>query len=718
MEYELNLYDYWRIIRRRKWILIFTALVVILSTFGYTTTRTPIYQASATVRIDLRQTVAGALLQLVTWSRGDTMPTEARTIRSSDIAEKTAKYLGLIKEGMRQEERAQEIARLQGMLLSEVVEGTNMIEITTTSSDPEEAMKVVNAVAQVYKEENFRSKVEQSKTAREFVEKQLNKIEDRLKVAEEALKEYKEREGSMAVDPQTTLTVERLTQFESRYVDIRAEREETGWKLEQLRGQLNKIKRGELSTIPDEVKGADLVSKKMDLEFQISDLLGRYTEKHPKVVELKQKLKDIENKMRAEAERKTKGQLAPLNAKLNQLKSQEREFYSTISGEIGGLPDKDLQLVRLTRQVKINEDLYSMLRGKYEEAKIAEAEKIGEVSIVATAIAPKRPIFPDKRRNMGIGVLVGLILGLALTFVREAVDTSIGAVEDIESLIKVPVLGIIPHIEMGEKRKAFRRLRLKPPKIKEDEARGKDFLVTLYKPKSPAAEAYRTLRANIQFMNIEEPRRAFVVTSIAPQEGKTMTSCNLAVATAQAGIKTLLVSCNLRHPVVYKIFGLERHPGLTDILLGMVSWEEALKTSADLITGKLEWEEALKVPGLDNLNIITAGSVPPNPSELLNSKPMSNLIDALKNNFEVVIFDSPPILPVADSLILASKLGGVVLVYQIGRVPRRALLRAKMQIDKANTKLWGVVLNDLRPEFEIGPPTYYYYHRYYGAEES
>jgi len=243
-------------------------------------------------------------------------------------------------------------------------------------------------------------------------------------------------------------------------------------------------------------------------------------------------------------------------------------------------------------------------------------------------------------------------------------------------------------------------------------------LVTLYKPKFPASEAYRILRSNIQFMNIEKPRRAFVVTSIAPQEGKTVTSCNLAVATAQAGIKTLLVSCNLRHPVIYKIFGLERHPGLTDILLGVVSWEEALKTPADLVTGKLEWEEALKVPGLDNLNIITAGSTPPNPSELLNSKPMSNLIDTLKNNFEVIIFDSPPILPVADSLILGSKLDGVVLVYQMGRVPRRALLRVKMQLDKANVKLWGVVLNDLRPEFEIGPPTYYYYHRYYGGKES
>jgi len=219
-------------------------------------------------------------------------------------------------------------------------------------------------------------------------------------------------------------------------------------------------------------------------------------------------------------------------------------------------------------------------------------------------------------------------------------------------------------------------------------------------------------------MDIEMPRRAFVVTSIAPQEGKTVTVCNLAIATAQAGIKTLLVSCDLRQPVIYKIFGLEKHPGLTDILLGMVSWEEALRTSADLVTGKLEWKEALKVPGLDNLNIITAGSTPPNPSELLSSKPMSNLIDTLKNNFEVIIFDSPPILPVADSLILGSKLDGVVLVYQMGRVPRRALLRVKMQLDKANVKLWGVVLNDLRPEFEIGPPTYYYYHRYYGGKES
>ena len=227
MEYELNLYDYWRIIRRRKWVLLFTALIVILSTLGYTARQTPIYQASATVRIDFRKTVAGVLLDLVTWSPGETMSTEVVTIRSSSIAGKVARHLGLINERMGEEECAREIARLQGMLSAKVVESTNMIEITATSSDPEEATKVVNTVAQVYKEENFRSKVEQSKVAREFVERQLSKIENRLRAAEEALKRYKEQEGSMAVDPQTTLILQRLTQFESKYIDLRAGREKT-----------------------------------------------------------------------------------------------------------------------------------------------------------------------------------------------------------------------------------------------------------------------------------------------------------------------------------------------------------------------------------------------------------------------------------------------------------------------------------------------------------
>ena len=325
------------------------------------------------------------------------------------------------------------------------------------------------------------------------------------------------------------------------------------------------------------------------------------------------------------------------------------------------------------------------------------------------------------------------MLGFAFAFLREHMDTSIGTIEDVESYIKMPVLGVIPYFKHEEEKtnlsaefSGIRRLipYLKHKREKVKEALGwhnpshkeeistmKTQLVTHFSPKSTLTEAYRTLRTNIQFAGLEKGGKTILITSAGPGEGKSITSANLAITMARAGNRTLLVSADLRKPVIHKLFGVKREPGLTNILVGAVKLEEVLRALTDILLGTKKWEDVLKVPGLDNLNILPSGYLPPNPSEILNLPEMDSLLEQLKTKFDIIILDSPPVLPVTDPAILGVKVDAVVLVYQVGRAARSTLSRAKVQLENVGANVKGIILNHLRAE--IAPHTTYYY-KYYG----
>ncbi|PYM73159.1 MAG: hypothetical protein DME03_16045, partial [Candidatus Rokuibacteriota bacterium] len=240
-------------------------------------------------------------------------------------------------------------------------------------------------------------------------------------------------------------------------------------------------------------------------------------------------------------------------------------------------------------------------------------------------------------------------------------------------------------------------------------------LITHFDPKSPVAEAYRTLRTNIQFARMERSGKVLVVSSPTLQEGKTTTIVNLALTMAQSGQKTLLVGANMRRPSIHRFFGIEREPGLSNILVGSAQWRDCIRTVADILMGRFEMEDIMAAPGLDNLHIIEAGPVPANPSELLSTPAMTGFLHSVRDVYDVVLVDTPPILPVTDSAIVASQADGVVLVYQAGKVGRLVLKRAKVHVENVGGKVWGVVLNDVKTEIAGYAYTQYYTH-YYGEE--
>ena len=244
---------------------------------------------------------------------------------------------------------------------------------------------------------------------------------------------------------------------------------------------------------------------------------------------------------------------------------------------------------------------------------IKEAEQIEEVSIVRPATEPDAPLGGETLNTFMVGALLGLALGLVLAFIRETLDTSIGTIEDVEAYLGVPVLGVVPHIDSRETVQRILERRPALAQIDPEALLSHSLLITHFDPKSPVAEAYRTLRTNIQFARMERSGKVLVVSSPTLQEGKTTTIVNLALTMAQSGQKTLLVGANMRRPSIHRFFGIEREPGLSNILVGSAQWRDCIRTVADILMGRFEMEDIMAAPGLDNLHIIEAGPDPGQP---------------------------------------------------------------------------------------------------------
>jgi capsular exopolysaccharide synthesis family protein len=324
-------------------------------------------------------------------------------------------------------------------------------------------------------------------------------------------------------------------------------------------------------------------------------------------------------------------------------------------------------------------------------------------------VPPDQPFnIPSKLMIVVTGIVMGFVIGIVFAFLAEVFDTSMGTIEDVEGLLNVPVLGVIPQLDAEIKGKLPSDLNTSL------DARARD-LITHYEPKSMGAEAFRALRTNLQFLRLEMQGKLILITSSFVQEGKTLNAVNLALSMAQAGNKVLLVDADLRKPLVHRIIGLSREPGITDYVLGNYQWQEVTNTISDVMLGDFGIDDILITPGMDNLNVVTAGTKPPNPTEILSSSRFREFLAEANKVYDFIFVDSPPILPVADAAEIAPLMDAVFLVYTVGKIGRGVLKRAKSNLDNVNAKVSGVILNNVKPE---AGPEYFKYHsqHYYGPE--
>jgi tyrosine-protein kinase Etk/Wzc len=531
---------------------------------------------------------------------------------------------------------------------------------------------------------------------REFIEKQLEVVEKRLQEAEQNLRTFEETTNLVAIDTQTATILNRLSSLESEVAQVQQKRGVAQRLLESLQEIRQGGHFGEkafyVEDPPPEL--AKLIAKLRDLSLRHKILLNDYTQKHPNVEETDAKLRDVLSEMDNELQ----SVLATLNGRQRDLEIR----LEAARAETKSIPESSLILTRLRREVDVNADLLTQLKSKYQEVMIQESGLIEEVKIIKPALEPGQPVnMPNTLMNTVTGGIIGLVIGLVLALIVETMDTSLGTIEDVEEILGVPVLGVIPSVDefsTRDKGQDGTPLKDRP-------------LITQFAPRSPVSEAYRSLRTNLQFLWKDRETKVFLVTSSSLQEGKTYNVVNLSLSLAQAGEKVLLIDADLRRPAAHNTFGLKRQPGLTDYIVGISgvtppgeeelelemgslpefqssdgSWKDVTNTVIDVMLGDFEFDDILRTPGMDNLHIINAGQGLLNPAEILRSPRFKEFLHEVREHYDVIIIDTPPVLPVADAFEVAPEVDGVILVYEVGRIGRGILNRAKVQLENVNTE--------------------------------
>ncbi len=582
---------------------------------------------------------------------------------------------------------------------------TDLAVISARGSSPEFVKKMADALADEYVAFTLYGLQEEAKALRRFLEEQLKKVEKELKSAEDSLRAFKERSGIFLLDESAKTLIERLSALQSELAKAETEKQEAEHRLASLRAQLGEKKAtfGEYKQTASspEVSSNPLVrslkEKLTSLEIQKAMLLEKYTELHPEVVAVNReiaKTKEELNKAVANAlksgpsaadpifqnliagiiESETKIQAA--EGRINALKQLIKKYEE----QMKLLPQKEVELAELTRRVEANRAVYSMLLNKLEETKIAEAQKSTDAKVIEYATTPLSPVRPNKKLNVILGAILGLVLGLGGAFILEYVDVNVKTPEEVEELLGVQVLGSIPYIKSGEETE---------PRVK---------LVTNLDPKSVTAEAYRSLKVNLRFASTGEPIRTFMVSSAKPEEGKTLTAVNLAITSVLAGERVILVDADMRNPSVHRFLELPKCPGFTNVLKGEETIDEAIKHP-----------EAVK-----DLSVLTCGSEVNNALEIINSESFNRLLLELTNRFDTIIFDTAPILLVSDTLAMGDKVKNLLLVVRAGYTERPVLLAAMRAIKRTNINLIGAVVNAIHVQKHYG---YYYPYKYYSYYE-
>lgn len=706
-QYDLNLVDFWLIIRRRKFIVLLTVGLVgsMTSTMPYLVGPPPVYKAAARVKYERSTTASGLLQESISAVGGESdIATQAEVIKSFNVMENVAKEMSLIDKNMESKDiRANHelldiIYDIQGHIEAGQEGSTNIIKITATAGDPRTAERYATLTADAYREENIYNRNRQVIEARRFVEGQLKNLEASLHESEQALREFKEQEGQVFVTEEARQALEQYNKLEGEQERLMRVRKEVTAQLQSLRESKTVVQEVQSRVYSDEVEAliSKLNQRMSDLTQERDLLLINYTPEHALVRELDRRILNVKGEM-----------IRELESKLRTFDERERAIRESIvryKERYLSLPQAAIQLARLERDVMVNSNLYAALKSKHQEFMIKGAEQIEEVTIIEPAQLPTRPVnAPNLPLNAFLGVLMGGMVGLVAAFLKESFDTSIGTIEEVEAYLKVPVLGVIPRVDRKE---VEREIQVGfQEKLDRETLDLYCHLVALFDPQSPLAEGYRSLRTNIQFAGGMQGNRVLAFVSAGAQEGKSTSAVNLAIALAQDGKRVLLVDADLRKPTIHERLGLEQSPGLSEVILGTVAYPEAIRTVTDLMLGKLGVEQVINAPGIDNLNILPSGKRPDNPAEFMNSPKLAELIDSVRKEYDIVIFDCPPILPVTDGVTLGSKVDGVVMVYQVGRVGRNALKRAKSLLDNAHASLIGIVLSnvsaELTPDYEM-----------------
>lgn len=750
---EIDLINYWRVIVKRKWVIITFASSLIFFIGIFTFLVRPKYRATATLLIEEGTSKILNIDETFGFGYQSSVVrdlrffnTELELLKSRSLAERVAKKMNLLsqpdldeynktKKGVlsklgdlftfqwvkskrgseekisgnliQYDQYSAATKIIQDNLKSSPIRDTKLVKISFISSSPNFAYNVINNVAEEFANFSIEKRYERTQQASDFLSTQIATLQDEITAKERELQRYVKEEDLFSLSNTESATLNTLDDYYKVYTQARIERI-------KAEAAYRELKNLDIDSIPLSVSNPVIQELKTDytkIKNEYEEKSSKFKPSYPEMIQLKAKLDSTRDQLKKEVE----------TAKSEYSTALNREYY------LKGLLDKQKEeVVRINSSAILYNSLkieienkrrqINSLMEKRDETLVSEqlgGIKASNISIIDRAEVPKKPSSPKKGLNLILAFLIGIFGGISLSFVFEYLDDTIKGPEDVEKLAGLPSLGVIPYLppEGLKKRKGYssylghrysygkenseREHTL--PEVEEIE------LVNHLNPDGPLSEDYRTVRTSILLSHAEKPPKIIVFTSALTQEGKTATVVNMAISFAQLQERVLVLETDLRKPRLHRLFKLRNVNGLTGYL-----------------TGKVPLKEIIQKTSIENVWLVPSGPIPPNPAELLNSKKMKDMLEKVGQVFDVVLLDSPPVLAVIDPVIISSIADSMVIVIRGGKTRRKPLLGAVEELRRARANIIGVVFNGVHLSKEGSYySTYYRYYKYglYGKDD-
>jgi len=680
-ETTLHFLDYWRVIRSRKEIVLAVLFLVVITGTAYTFTLPKIYAAQARIEVNNDSVDIdpfGASSSSGGGMRGYDpyfLRTQFEIIQSKPILYEVINRLNLQEVWGRKDEKIpKEVAykMLRSSLEVSQYRDTSLISLTAQRQDPKEAARIANELADVYRDARLDLKYKEMTRAMDALSRELEKQQEKVDVASKRVETLRQ-ELDITVLPNSSGSSEnsveklRLQQLEGDRIAARVEMLVGKARSEQLDGMNNEDLLTASAYLTQDPFVEAMRTQIKDYDVALTSLLENYGANYPEVKQTQAARDELVVKLTKALDGIKKGTRAQYIVAKSKFEALEEELRGVRTSDQESQREKFVPFNKAQQELELQRAIMNALKSRIAQEGITLQVPRTPVEIVDAAEESSRPVSPNLILNVLMSIFIGLGSGIGLAYFIEYLDTSIKTADDVERWIELPVLGLIPQ-----------KVR---PLIEEG-------------PDSEHAEGYRVLRTNMAFADAGGPRKgAFAVLSSGAGEGKSTTAFNLAYVCAQQGEKVLLVDADLRRPVQHTILGVSNRFGLTNVLLRDVPVEETIKTTS--------------VP---NLHFLPSGRLPRTSLGVLDPKRISELVHSLKLKYDVIIFDTPPLVGISDSAVIAKEMDGVVLIVQYRKYPRDMIIRAKQMLDTLGVSQVGVVLNNINI---MRDDYYYYYHSYY-----
>ena len=726
LENEISLRDIWRLIVKHKWLLIIVTVLGLLLALLLSLLKTPIYQASTTLQIESRAPRVVQFKNTIDQGQesGDdymNLATQIEILGSRNLAERVIKDLnlgqqnaanvGLPQSGgsvaidasssadVDQAKPVGFVAKLQGRMAEtfeklskpaketkgkldqeavvaafkngvriEPVKNSKMVRIRVENANPVLAARIANQMSQSFIALTLERRMESSTYAKTFLNEQLKLTKAKLEESELKLNSYTRSNNILTLDEKTNVNNQTFTDYSAALAKAVQERIKFESEYDSIKARPDNARQVLESKTVQSYKEQ---LAKLDADYQ--DNAKIYKDNFPKMQQLRARINDLDEKIKLEVA----NVVASAQTQLSMSKQQEALISARLQqarGEILSGQNNSIPLSMLKREVDTNRQLYDGLLQQVKEVGIVGGVESNNIQVVDKAEAPLFPFKPDLQTNSAIGALAGLLLGLALIFLIESLDDTIKFTDEVEKLLNLPLMGVIP-------------------KTKERANLASVALLTQEDPRGHLAEAYRSLRTAMQFSTAEGAPRRLLVTSTTKSEGKSTTALALAISFAQLGGRVLLIDADMRKPSLHQLVSVKNDSGLSNYLAGQQAIASLLRETS--------------VPGL---TVMTAGPIPPNPVDLLTGPRFGELLDALQSAYHQIIIDSPPVLGIADAVVLGNQIPSVLFVAQASSTRKNLIKDALRRLRLAGIVPRGIVLTKTSTQNNAD----YSYENYYG----